>query len=247
MSPARRPRRRRATSADAAHDSPFARSAASDPGARALFSPHSLDAQRYAAFRAGLAPAEIAARENVRVSTVEKSIEKLKTAAQLYSQEAVEISVRRSVLDAAPTMHNSLIAMLTATREQIRHIDGDPNRTEYIEVADHKTRALAIAQLTDLIESIREQAPLVSVSQQNNTQNNLSLGPGGLSTESMIRQIREERGLALPADTILADPDAAILPDTIDFELQKELAEEAKLAAEEALVVGELEEAPEDD
>jgi len=228
VSPARRPRRRRATSADAAHDSPFARSAASDPGARALFSPHSLDAQRYAAFRAGLAPAEIAARENVRVSTVEKSIEKLKTAAQLYSQEAVEISVRRSVLDAAPAMHNSLIAMLTATREQIRHIDGDPNRTEYIEVADHKTRALAIAQLTDLIESIREQAPLVSVSQQNNTQNLLQMGASGLSTENFIREVRAEKGLALPADIARTDVYAEPLPDTIDYELQAELAEDVE-------------------
>jgi hypothetical protein len=225
--PSRRPARRR----------PHAPS--SDPSARALFSPHSLDAQRYAAFRAGLSAAEIAARENVRVSTVEKSIERLRTAAQLYSQEAVEIAVRRSALDIIPAAHTSILAMLSATREQIRHLPPDADdpdstaRTEWVQAPDHATRNLALARLTDLIESIREQAPLVSANfnTQNNTQN-IGLGPGGLSTESLIRAIREEKGLALPAEIMRADAVDALLPDTIDFELQAELAEEAKEAAE---------------
>ena len=170
----------------------------------------------------------------MRVSTVEKSIEKLKTAAQLYSQEAVEISVRRSALDMIPAAHEAIIAMLSATREQIRHLppeEGDDSagaRTEWIQAPDHATRNLALARLTDLIESIREQAPLVSVSQQNNTQNLLQMGASGLSTENFIREVRAEKGLALPADIARTDVYAEPLPDTIDYELQAELAEDVE-------------------
>lgn len=236
----RRPARRRKETLDAAASSSARRNL---PSARtSALLPLSLDATRYAAFRAGVSKEELAARESTTPQAIARSIEKMETQRELYSAEAVDVAIRRSVLEASPTAHASLISALTATKEYLHHIDGDPGRTEYVEGPDHVLRMQAISKLTDMITSIKESSPLVSVSQQNNLQQNFNAGAASVSTESLIRRIREERGLALPAEIVQQDVDNAPLPDETDFELQAELEEEAAEAAEAAEEAAETEE-----
>lgn len=190
----------------------------------------SLDARRYAAFRSGLTPEEIATRENVSLATITRSIERMKIESQLSSKEAVETATRRAVLSALPTAANSLIAALTATRDKILEtMDADGNGTvEVIQEADHALRLRALDSLTKLIDSTKESSPMISANfnNQNLQQNNTAITTGGVSTESLIRQIREERGLVTQQERAAASPDTIqLLPDTIDFELQQEIAE----------------------
>jgi hypothetical protein len=180
------------------------------------FTPHSLDAQRYALFRSGLSAAEIAARENVKLATVEKSIEKMRAQSEIFSKEAMGVETRRAIMSALPTGTSSLIEALTATKDKI--IAGEEGETSVIQEADHHLRLKAIAGLTALINSMKESAPLVSVSQQNLQQNATNTNiAGGLSAESIIRQIREKRGMT-HLDPVSVDVDDTPLPDTIDFE-----------------------------
>jgi hypothetical protein len=227
--PGRRPPRRPAKRRREIPLEQFLSSPSSSPSSRPAprtSSSLSLDAQRYAAFRAGVSEEELASRENVLVSTIKRSIEKMEVERETYSHEQVELTNRRTLIRAAEARETSLLQMLVATREKLIHEEGDPSRPKYVEMPDHDIQLKAMAALDKLIESIQTAAPLVSVSQQNNLQQNFNPGVGGLSTESIIRRVREERGLAIPAEIIqTADGEEVPLPDTIDFELQEELAE----------------------
>lgn len=190
-----------------------------------------LDATRYAHLRSGMTEAEIAARENVSLATVTRSIERMKMQRELYSKESVETATRQSVLSTIPTATNSLLAALTATRDKIlAGMDDDGNETvEVIQEADHALRLKAIDTLTKLIESTKESSPMISANfnNQNLQQNAIGVGANGQpipSFESIVRTRRQELGLGLPEDEI-KEATVEILPDSIDFELAADLAE----------------------
>lgn len=223
-----------------ARSNPTARTATTRSALTKIFAPHSLDAQRYALYRSGMSLPEIAARENVKLSTVEKSIEKMKIERELYSKEAVDIAGRRVVLEAMPVAGQSLIEALTATRDRIlSSTDDDGNdTTTVIQEADHALRLKALDGLNKLVESLKESVPLVSnsITNQNLQQNAVGISQGGqaLSFESLTRQLREEKGIALETEKKESLELLGPLPDTIDFELQEDLDTLAEAEAEEA-------------
>lgn len=223
-----------------ARSNPTARTATTRSALTKIFAPHSLDAQRYALYRSGMALPEIAARENVKLSTVEKSIEKMKIERELYSKEAVDIAGRRVVLEAMPVAGQSLIEALTATRDRIlSSTDDDGNdTTTVIQEADHALRLKALDGLNKLVESLKESVPLVSnsITNQNQQLNAVGISQGGqaLSFESLTRQLREEKGIALETEKKENLELTGPLPDTIDFELQEDLDTLAEAEAEEA-------------
>lgn len=225
--PARRPRKLRSF-VDGQEVTPRTNSITHRPSPPPL----SLDAQRYRAFRAGVSKEELAARENVKLSTISASIERMEIEKETFSQEAVELVTRKSVIEASAARHQALLDALLATKEELIHIDGNPDVKKYVSAPDYNIRLRAMEQLNAMIESIKQATPLVSVSQQTNLQQNFNQTPGGLSIESIIREVRIERGMAVGDESEEKDVYAEPLPDEIDFELQAELKE-----AEEAGII----------
>lgn len=220
MTPLRRPRRpasRRASST---------RRATTDP-TRQL----DLDQRRYfLAIREGIGVPEIAVRENATVAAVQASIDRVKLERAQFSQESLEHIYRRGAIDAHSAVQSAILQALGAVHTQIKEVgkdaDGNPV-TEIFTFPDHKTRLSAIGRLKDLVASLQAQAPLLSLTQNTLNQQNLQLAPGQVSIESIIREVRLEKGLTQPIETIRmldAETGEEVLPDRIDFELERELA-----------------------
>lgn len=226
--PARRPRKLRSF-VDGQEVTPRTNSLTHRPAPPPL----SLDAQRYRAFRAGVSKEELAARENVKLSTISASIERMEIEKETFSQEAVDLVTRKSVIEASAARHNALLDALMATQQKLIHIETENgDAVKWVDQPDYAVRLRAMTQLNAMIESIKQATPLVSVNQQTNLQQNFNQTPGGLSIESIIREVRIERGMAVGDESEEKDVYAEPLPDEIDFELQAELKE-----AEEAGII----------
>lgn len=192
-------------------------------------SPTAVDMRRYMDWRAGISAAEIAARENKRVATIETSIERMRVYAAANSAEMSELAVRAVARETLPQAKLAIEGAFTAVRSEPVTVGydelGNP-KIDYIERPDHKTRLEAIDRIRALFASAQPKTPLLSLTNNNtvNTQNNLQAGlPGGspTSSEAIIRQIRSERGLALPAD-IGPEQTTAVLVER-DMELNDDL------------------------
>lgn len=237
MSPSpRHPRRPRRPSIPPARRASSTRRATTDP-TRQL----DLDESRFLAFRSGVSPAEIAARENSTLAAVESSLARQRILREQFSQESLEHIYRRGAIDAHSAVQSAILQALGAVHTQIKEVgkdaDGNPV-TEIFTFPDHKTRLSAIGRLKDLVASLQAQAPLLSLTQNTLNQQNLQLAPGQVSIESIIRQVRIEKGLVPPSETqplLDAETGQEILPDRVDFELERELA----LARAEGMIINE--------
>lgn len=193
--------------------------------------PSPLDRSRWMDHRSGLSIEELAARENVKISTIQSSLDKMKLHAARTSQESVDMATRELYLDQLPSAIHVFEDALKATTMQTKTIENpDTEETEivYVEVPDHAIRLKAIESLQKLLAGVTPKTPMVQVDAR--TQINNPGQPqhvGQLSSESIIRQIRAERGLSLTA----GDIKPKVLEETpaeIDFELQHELEEDAE-------------------
>ena len=220
------------------------------PHARAMrqSAPTQIDQRRYFDFRAGMSAAELAARENVQLATIENSLTRMRSHASQFSQEAAEIATRQLYLDRLPDANHVFAEALTATKtesrvELVEEYNLLTDRKEFVEktildhVPDHATRLKATDALQRLLAGIQPKQPLVAVDARSQT--NIGYGgpgqpalgpgsqhPGTLSSESIIRQLRLERGLAVPGiDT--SEPTAAEpVPIEVDTELADDLEDD---------------------
>lgn len=214
-----------------------------------------LDRTRYFDYRAGISPAELAARENVQLDTIEKSITKMRSHLAAHSQESVELATREIYLNRLPDANLVFQEALTATIKQTRIEQQERWNTiteQYdtvdvtveTDVADHATRLKATETLKSLLASTIPKTPMVAVDARSQTVNMPGgaggaglaagqqqglLGSGALSAEAIIRQIRASRG-----ELTAGMPDAPALtaappPVEVDYELQAELAEDGEL------------------
>ena len=196
------------------------------------------DRHRYNLFRDGVSPAEIATRDRVTVSQVERSVLRCREERQRYSQEAVEVAVRRTVLERLPQSSEAISGALTATRkERIAVVVTDPETGEAIQmensvdVPDHKTRLSGHSALIELISSIKANVPLSQVNVDNRSQTNNLLGlpahaSGPSSAEAVIREIRAARGLALTDGAVVEGNANPIALAEVDVELAEELEDD---------------------
>lgn len=207
-----------------------------------------VDRRRYRLFRDGMSAAEIATRDRATLAQVEKSILKCRDERQMYSQEAVEIAVRKTVLEKLPEAAQVISEAAKATKyEGVKVLVEDPDTgrkavmDDSLEVPDHTTRLKAHSALIELISSIKVPVPLsqVNVDARSLTQNNLGL-PAQTgqpsSAEAVIREIRAARGLALTDGATTEQEGNAPPMIEVDTELAEELEED-----------GEDEESEEDD
>lgn len=207
-------------------------------------SPSPVDRRRWEDLSSGISPEELAARENVRLPTILKSRDTMRTYLARYSQAATETEVRRLFVEALPDAARVFSEGMQATetihkqvvRERMNARTGEIE--EYVDeevtiVPDHATRAKFLSELTKLNQSIQPKSPLLAIDARSQTNNLNQLGAGAatagaLSFESITRQIRAERGLSLgpgdPSPTISSP--ATLAPIEVDYELQEELAEE---------------------
>lgn len=187
-----------------------------------------LDSSRFLAFRSGLAPPEIAARENSTLAAVEASLARQRLLREQFSQESLEHTYRRGAILAHSAVQSAIMEALGAKITQIREVGVDDSGkpvTEIFSFPDHKTRMQAIDKLTNLVASIQAQAPLVNINQNTLNQQNLQLAPGQVSIESIIRDVRLEKGLTQAMETRpMLEADAVESADLVDFELEQELA-----------------------
>lgn len=212
--------------------SPFARPAATsalDP-----ITPH--DTRRWQESRRGISIQELAARENVKLSTIQKSIDKMESHSAATSQESVEMATRQLYLESLGDAGQAIAEAIAAMKTEQRVITNkDTGETEVVEIqtADHATRMKAIDQLKGLLVSIQPKQPMMQMVNDNRTQINNGqpaghLGQVTLSSESIIRQIRAERGMSLGP----GEPDSPalsagiIVPEEVDRELIAELEED---------------------
>ena len=193
--------------------------------------PTPIDRRRWSDFRAGISVEELATRENVRVGTIDKSIDKMRTFAARVSQESTEMATRELYLNQLPNATHVFEEALLATKlESYAIVNPDTGETEVREreVADHVTRLKAMEQLKGLLASIQPKQPMVAVdarTQINNGQQSGQSHQGALSAESIIRQIRADKNLALGSGAPTSTP-AIAPPAEVDFELEAEMEEE---------------------
>jgi hypothetical protein len=220
------------------------RSKRSASSAAASVSP---DARRYHLFRSGVSPEEQAARENIRLATITASIERQQLLSQQFSLDSMQQAAREMLMDQFPNMASALReaseAVQELKKEELQE-DGQMTTTSYF-VPDHSTRLKAIKAFESLLSCIQPKTPMVAVDARSQTQINNpapAAGSGGpLSTESIIRQIRAERGLALPSETGTVETVPSVMPGNAaapefvekDIELEAELAEEGELVEPE--------------
>lgn len=198
-----------------------------------------LDQRRYFDFRAGCSPAELAARENVTLATIDKSILRMRMFAARNSQESVELATREVYLSRLPEASLAFEGALTATRTEV-HVEmrrvtnpqtGEDEMLEHevrVAVPDHDTRLKATTALKNLLAGVQPKTPMVAVDARSQTNINNGMLPqssavGALSFESITRQIRLEQG-KLTAGDIVREMRSEALPD-IDIELADDLAE----------------------
>ncbi len=245
----RQPRERAATPASAAARARI--SSLSSP-------PSPLDRRRYFDFRAGKSAEEIAAQESVKLPTVLKSIEKMRAHAAEFSAESAELATREVYMRNLEEASQVLARALRATKNQpVTRVIGkhDPLSGDYYEeavVVDEEVPDLAMQlkgqdALQRLLASVQPKSPMVTVDARSQT--NIAGGatlqsglPGGgaplaLSAEAIIRQVRADRGLALPSgaeSTQQALPVAVIEQDSELDELEDDDEESDEASAEQA-------------
>jgi hypothetical protein len=173
----------------------------------------------------------------VPVGQVEKSILRCREERQTYSQEAVDVAVRRTVLARLPEASMAISGALGAMRYQnITVLVKDPETeesvemSESVEVPDHKTRLSGHSALVELLNSIKVQGPMVNVDARSQTNNVLGLPTHTQgqpsSAEAIIREIRAARGLALTDGAVVEGNANPIALAEIDVELAEELEED---------------------
>ena len=212
------------------------------PPKRAVDSaPTPIDFRRWREMRGGMSIAEIATRENAKVSVVEKSIEKMRSHAARNSQESVEMATRELYLDQMPNAIQVFERALHAKTYEVQEIvNPDTKEKEYITVErdDIPTQLNAVEKLKSLLVGIQPKTPLMTVDARTQINNNPQLGSGALSSESIIRQIRSQPNLALTDGQIRTV--AQQTEEEIGIQIKKETAEEiADLAEAEAEYVDE--------
>ena len=216
--------------------------------------PTAKDQTRYFDWRAGVSMEELATRENVRLATVRSSIEKMRAQAAKYSAEQAEIATRQMYIEGLPHGGQALIAALQATRTEYKSemelvYDKETQEPSWKEVKtatelpDHAVRLNAVDRLTKVLSTIIPKTPLVSNNTNVDARTQIAGNVGGgqalaapqhqgaLSAESIIRQIRQQRGLDTVEVVKQLTPGAELADK--DFELERELAEEAEAEAGE--------------
>ena len=192
----------------------------------------SADRHRYRLYREGVSVAEIATRDRVTIAQVERSILRCREERQQFSQEAVEIAVRRTVLERLPEASVAISGALQATKkETVSVVVEGTEMSETVDVPDHRTRLEGNSALIQLIASIKANVPLSQVNVDARSQTQNVLGMPGMnqgnpsSAEAIIREIRSARGLALTdGATIISGANPPALEE-VDTELSEEMEE----------------------
>jgi hypothetical protein len=196
-----------------------------------------LDSKRWQDSRRGISKEELATRENVKLSTIQKSLDKMDAHAAAVSQESVEMATRQLYLESLAGVQDAIVDAIAAMKTEQRVITNkDTGETEIVEIqtADHATRMKAIDQLKGLLVSIQPKTPLMTVDArtQINNPGHPQLGSGStISTESIIRQIRAQPNFLLTDGQIRQT--AQQTNEEIGIEIARD-EEDAILAAEEA-------------
>jgi len=202
-----------------------------------------------------MSPEEIAARESVKLPTVLKSIDRMKAHAAEFSAESAELATRevymRNLGEAAAVLQRALTATTTrATSKLVRRYDTLTD-SEYEEavvvdevIPDIPLQLKGQEALQRLLASVQPKQPIVTVDARSQT--NVGVGQGGLggvslgqgagqplalSAEAIIRQVRAERGLALPSGqesgtTLVAATLAPLIERDIELEEEEEEPED---------------------
>jgi hypothetical protein len=178
---------------------------------------------------------ELAARENVKLSTIDKSIEKMKLHSARNSQESVELATRSLYLDnlpsAARVFEEGLHAMTTESRT-IKNPDTQEIEIVLDLVPDHAMRLKTIESLQKLLASVQPRTPLIDARTQINNPQLASSSGGALSSESIIRQIRARPNFQLTDGDIRSV--AQQTEEEIGLQVKREAEEEALDIAEAA-------------
>lgn len=207
-----------------------------------------LDLARWAGSRAGMSIRELAARENVKLSTVEKSLEKMRLHAARTSQESVEMATRELYIDSLPSALQVFERALHAKKFETKVVTNPDTEKEEIimvEVEDLDMQLKAVEKLKSLLAGVTPKTPMVAVDArtQINNQGQLAAGSQGqLSSESLIRQIRAQPNFQLTDGQIrtVAQQTAEEIGLQIKQETEQEAADIAEAAeADEAEYVDE--------
>jgi hypothetical protein len=202
-------------------------SAAASPGA-----PTAADQRRwYDHQRNGIGIAELATREQVKLSTIERSLQVMRAYTATNSQEATELATRATFLRALPTVEDIFHRAATATQPQERRIlNPDTQETFLVDevVPDIKTQLSGAEMIRKFMEAVQPRQPAMAVNvnasatAQSATFNAASSGQGPISAEAIIREIRQQRGLAAPQEIVTRIVTAPVTED-VDSELAEDL------------------------
>lgn len=211
--------------------------------------PSAVDQRRYYDFRSGISAEELATRENVRLATIEKSIQAMLAYQSRFSQDAAEVATRQLYLEVLPHAGVALVDAMAATRTNTRKSQklvmddrtGEPRWVdeEIVEhEPDHKTRLEATRALQGLMAAVQPKTPMVQVDARQQHLHAPGAGQGSplglpshtsgaLSVESILRAVRSEQGLDNGSGVKqLGNGDQPLPSADRDFELEAEMAED---------------------
>lgn len=200
-----------------------------------------IDRARYFDNLAGISAEELASRENVKLSTITRSLEKMRAHSHRFSQTSVILKANElfasKLDDVSKVIDDGLNATVVVVRQVVKtrwnpELGADEQYMDEVHelLPDHATRIKTMDYLSKLHERVQPKQPLVAVDARTQIQNNQAQLPGNtsgiISSEAIIRHIRAERGLSLGDGSPEALPDIPQPTAEVDIELQRELAED---------------------
>lgn len=206
-------------------------------GSTAAPTPSTADQRRWFDFNHGVSATELATREQVKLSTIERSLEVMRTYAAVNSEENALLQARAAALRALPEVEQSWQRGLNAKVYEGEYIlNPDTHEREYVssEREDFTTQVRTTEAIAKFMQSLQSKTPPVAVNVSASAQaaaNAQAALPGAaISAESIIREIRQQRGLAAPIEAVTAQTYVPPMEE-LDYELRDEEVEQAERVA----------------
>lgn len=180
--------------------------------------PRAMDLKRWVMHKTGMPLEEIASRTRSSLVLCQTSIEFVEQYKRAYSPDLLSTKVIQVTMDRMDKVGKVWDEGLKAKRYQEV---GNGKRRRTVQVVDHSERRKTVESIKNLMETVQPRGPGIQVNQQFN---NGHSGDGphrgpGMSFESRLRHIREQKGLGNEERDVI--PDAEDLEDaTLEEELE---------------------------
>lgn len=168
--------------------------------------PSRSDRVRWHLFKQNISPEDIASRENVKLTAVWDSIQRMEAYKNLHSDEEVNMQINAIVIEQAKTV-GKVIGRAMQAKHTVTVKSGKVGKERWrsTKVDDHATQLKGVEAFRALVEATRPKGGGVNIAVQNNNGNG-----GGAATsrergntfEERVRRMRERKGITSSDDVV---------------------------------------------